>query len=265
MNRESSSPTYRWVLPLIVGICFGGLGGAVFTWYVNRPRPTIVTYRIATTTLMAPEASGLIPDLKVVIRGTATQSLYSQNIEMRPRQGPFVDQAEVAFSFSSPVRIYGIHLESPSDLHRLECTGFAAKAKSPIQLPDLTTEITSVQCIMKPILYQRNETHPFRVTIATDSSEVPHVVVAAKNLELVPADEFSPKEQREIPLWVLFVFSGLLLSATVALMVYFTNKIAEVLVKGRMDFARAIIAKYESYKEQHEGGATPSTPSKATR
>src|SRR5579859_2951954 len=122
MNVEPSSHSYKWILPLIVGIFCGGLGGSVFTWYINRPRPTVVTYRIATTTLTAPEASGLIPDLKVLVRGIPIQGLYAQNMEILPRQGPFVASATVAFSFYSPVRIYGIHLESPSDLHRLDCT-----------------------------------------------------------------------------------------------------------------------------------------------
>jgi hypothetical protein len=203
MAGESENRTYRWVLPLIVGIFCGGLGGSVFTWYVNRSKPTIVTYRIATTTLSAPEAVGLIPDLKVLIGGNSIQALYAHNMELLPRQGPFVDQADVAFSFSSPVRIYGIHQESPSDLHHLECAGFAARSKSTVQLPDATSEISSVQCTIRPILLQGSDTHPFRITIATDKSEVPRVLVVAKNLELVAADQFSSKSEEKIPPWLV--------------------------------------------------------------
>src|SRR5713226_2462788 len=107
MAGESEHRDYRWVLALIVGIVCGGLGGSIFTWYMNRPRPTVLSYRIATTTLSAPEAVGLIPDLKVLIGGSPIQALYAHNMELLPRQGPFVDQADVAFSFSTPVRIYG--------------------------------------------------------------------------------------------------------------------------------------------------------------
>jgi hypothetical protein len=205
MVDESQSRAYRWVLPLIVGIFCGGLGGSIFTWYVNRPKPTVVTYRIATTTLSAPEAAGLIPDLRVLIAGAPIQALYAHNMELLPRQGPFVDQADVAFSFSSPVRIYGIHEESPSVLHHLECVGFAATSKSIIQLPSATNEVSSVQCTMRPILFQAGDTRPFRVTIATDRSEVPRVLIAAKSLELVPADQFSSKDQDKLPIWFWLV------------------------------------------------------------
>ena len=203
MVGESENRSYRWVLPLLVGIFCGGLGGSIFTWYMNRARPTVLTYRIATTTLSAPEAVGLIPNLQVLIGGNPIQALYAHNMELLPRQGPFVDQADVDFSFSSPVRIYGIHRESPSDLHHLECIGLAANSKATLQLPDTTREVSSVQCTIRPILFQGSDTHPFRITIATDRSEVPHVLVAARNLQLVPADQFSPKEQDRIPWWVL--------------------------------------------------------------
>jgi hypothetical protein len=196
MAGESENRAYRWVLPLIVGICCGGLGGSIFTWYMNRPRPTVLTYQIVTTTLSAPEAVGLIPDLKVFIGGSPIQALYAHSMELLPRQGPFVDQADVAFSFSSPVRIYGIHQESPSALHHLDCVGLAANTMANVQLPNPAKEVGSLQCTIRPILFQGNDTHPFRIAIATDKSEAPHVLIAARNIELVPADQFSSKDQR---------------------------------------------------------------------
>lgn len=219
MVGQSENRTYRWVLPLLVGVSCGGLGGSIFTWYMNRPRPTVLTYRIATTILSAPEAVGLIPDLRVLIGGSPIQALYAHNMELLPRQGPFVDQADVAFSFSSPVRIYGIHEESPSDLHHVECSGLTPSSKAPIQLPDPTREISSVQCTIRPILFQGSDTHPFRITIATDKSEVPHVLVAARNLELVPADQFSPKDQDKFP-WSTI--------AMLAVFVILTNTFADL-------------------------------------
>jgi hypothetical protein len=216
MAEESQSRAYRWVLPLLVGIFCGGLGGSVFTWYVNRPKLTVVTYRIATTTLSAPEAVGLIPDLKVLIAGKPIQALYAHNIELLPRQGPFVEQADIAFSFSSSVRVYGIHLESPSALHYFECGGLAANPKRTIRLPDSTIEINAVQCAMKPIFFQAGDTHPFRITIATDSSEIPRVQMAAKSVELIPADQFSSKDRASLPPWLLsylFTMIGLFVLA----------------------------------------------------
>lgn len=219
---EEPSRTYR-VLILILTFACGGLGGAVFTWYINQPKPTLVTYRIVTTTLTAPEAAGLIPDLKVLVRGTPIQGLYAQNVELLPRQGPFVSSATISFSFYSPVRIYGIHLESPSDLHRVECTGVDAKSKNAVNLPDLTTEISSVQCNLRPILPQGKETHAFRVTIATNTSEVPHVVVAAQNLELVAADQFSPKEEKSST-WLVFVNTFLTVAVFVLVTFSFVSR-----------------------------------------
>jgi hypothetical protein len=111
-----------------------------------------------------------------------------------PRQGPYVEQADVAFSFSAPVRIYGIHQESPSALHHLDCGGLTTSSAA-VQLPDPAKEIGSVQCSIRPILFQGNDTHPFRITLATDKSEAPQVVMAARNIDLVAADQFSPKDQ----------------------------------------------------------------------
>jgi len=131
--------------------------------------------------------------------------------ERDDRQGPFVDQADVAFSFSSPVRIYGIRQESPSDLHHIECFGVGVTPKANVQLPDSTKQISSVQCLVRPILFQESRTNPFRVTIATDSSEVPRILAVAKNLELVQADQFSTKENA----WRDYVFEGVFIGFAV--------------------------------------------------
>jgi len=91
MAAESEGRSYRWVLPLVVGVLCGGLGGAIFTWYVNRPKSTVVTYTIASTTIAAPESvTGLIPDLKVLIGSDRVQSLYTFNVELVPREGPYL-------------------------------------------------------------------------------------------------------------------------------------------------------------------------------
>jgi hypothetical protein len=231
MTEGPEKHTHRWILPLVVGIFCGGLGGSVFTWYMNRLKPTVLTYRVSATTLSAPEAPGLIPDLKVLIGGNPIQALYAQNMELLPRQGPFVEQAEVAFSFSSPVRIYGIHQESPSVLHHIECAGLAANSKATVPLPDLSREISSVECTIRPILVQGSDTHPFRITIATDKSEVPRVLVAAKNLELVPADQFSPKDTEKVA-WSSILEIGVLVGAFSALFDWLFKKFIKVSLRN---------------------------------
>lgn len=221
MAEETEGRSYKWILPLLVGVFCGGLGGSVFTWYVNRSKPTIVTYRVVTTTLSAPEASGLVPDLKVLIGGIPMKALYAHNVELLPRQGS-MDLVEVAFSFSSPAHVYGIHTESPSDLHQVNCSGFGGKSKRTVQLPDISTEVSSVQCMMGPILFQGDDTRPFRVTVATDSGEAPRVIVVAKNLELVQADQFS-KGFSPLKAFLGFVF-GLVVGFVVGLAAYGLKK-----------------------------------------
>lgn len=125
---EGSERAYRWVLLLLVGIFCGGLGGSVFTWYVNRPRPTVLSYRIATTTLSDPGGSRLIPNLWVQIGGSTIQELYAHSIELLPRQGPFVDQAEVAFNFAVPSANVWNSRRNPLVLHDLDCAGLTVRA-----------------------------------------------------------------------------------------------------------------------------------------
>jgi hypothetical protein len=91
---------------------------------------------------------------KSLDRRSPIQALYAHNIELLPRQGAYIDQADVAFSFSSPIHIYGIHQESPSALHHLDCAGFSANSKATVQLPDPTREISSVLCMIRPIHFQ---------------------------------------------------------------------------------------------------------------
>src|SRR4030088_530261 len=102
MAAESETRGYKWILPLVVGIVCGGLGGSIFTWYMNRPRSTVVTYAIATTTISSPESvGGLVPDLKVMIGSGQVQSLYTFNVDLLPREGPYLDKAEFALEFYS--------------------------------------------------------------------------------------------------------------------------------------------------------------------
>ena len=42
---------------LLPAILFGGLAGAVFTWYINRPQATTLAYTVTTTGITGPMAS----------------------------------------------------------------------------------------------------------------------------------------------------------------------------------------------------------------
>jgi|SRR5882672_2009701 len=191
MAAELEGRTYRWVLPLVVGIFCGGLGGAVFTWYINRPKSTVVTYTIATTTIAAPEsATGLIPDLKVLIGSGQVQSLYTFNVELLPKEGPYIDKAEIAVEFPSdhPLHIYGSKIEAPSTTNHIECNQTG----------------TGFLCSLSPL----DTTHPrkYRITAATNQSQPPTLTTAARGVDLVPAEQFESSQPRDwayIPLTAL--------------------------------------------------------------
>jgi hypothetical protein len=198
MANESETQSYRWILPLAVGIVCGGLGGAVFTWYVNRPKSTVVTYAIATTTIAAPESvTGLVPDLKVMIGSGQVQSLYTFNVDLLPREGPYLDKAEFAMEFHSdrPVHIYGSKIEAPSATNHIDCSQTGA----------------AFLCTIYPL----DTTHPrtYRIAVATDQNTPPTLTTAAKGVDLVPAEQFGPRQWGGWPLVALsasvsgFVFS----------------------------------------------------------
>jgi hypothetical protein len=179
MAEEPEIRTYRWVLPLAVGIVYGGLGGAVFTWYMNRPKSTVVTYTIATTTIAAPESvTGLVPDLKVMIGPGQVKSLYTFNVELVPRKVPYLDRAEIGIEFPAGhlVHIYGSKIESPSTTNHIDCAQTGA----------------GFLCTIYPL----DTTHPrkYRITAATDQSQPPILTQPSKGVDLVPAEQFAPTQ-----------------------------------------------------------------------
>jgi uncharacterized coiled-coil protein SlyX len=95
--------------------------------------------------------------------------------------GDFLDQAEVAITFQSPVRSFGrIVAEAPSLVHRIDCKPVRADATDELHL-------LGVRCSMSPM---KPNTGRFRVAIATDSREQPTVAMAIKNATLVRAEQY---------------------------------------------------------------------------
>ena len=140
----------RWTVLLIVGVCSGGLAGAIFAWWVNRPKPTVINYRIITTTLAAPEATGLLPNLKILIGNEPTNALYAHTVDLVPEQGPFIDNLEFALTFPSPVHVYARpKLEKPSNMHTLDCAPINPIPASP---PPSTQFLTDgFRCRISPV------------------------------------------------------------------------------------------------------------------
>jgi hypothetical protein len=157
------------VITALTAFLGGGLAGAIFNYYVNRPRPTVVIYTVSTTTIAASESAAFIPNLRVALGDETIKSLYVHTVEFTAASGPFVNQLNVAITFPSVPHIYGTHAQSPSPLHAISCSGEA----------DLT-------CRLSPI---STEFGPYRVSIATDSSSAPKPVIAADRVQLLSAQD----------------------------------------------------------------------------
>src|ERR1700722_2037010 len=85
---------------LVVGILCGGLGGSVFTWYINRPKPQIVTYNVTTISLGAdPTTKNLVPNLKIQVGGENVPVMHTHTIEFNVPRESYVDSADVALCF----------------------------------------------------------------------------------------------------------------------------------------------------------------------
>jgi hypothetical protein len=178
------------MLPLIGVFLFGGLGGAVFTWWINRPKPTVVTYRVVSTTLADPQATGLIPDLRVLIGAEPIQELYAHTVELVPRQDPFAERAEFAITFSKAIHVYGMRPEWPSALHKLSCARVEQASGAPNSAANSLT--FGYHCQMSPI---KAGTGPFVIALATDSKEAPRIDMVEKGIDLVAADQFAPTDK----------------------------------------------------------------------
>jgi hypothetical protein len=76
---DESSMSKATILTVVLSFLSGGLAGAIFTWYVHRPQSTYLTYSVGTTPLAAPEATSLIPNLKVQIGTESIKALYAQS------------------------------------------------------------------------------------------------------------------------------------------------------------------------------------------
>jgi hypothetical protein len=165
-------PSVTTALALLVGLLGGGLAGAVFTWFVNRPPKTVITYSVNTATLAASGQSAGIPNLKVAIGDVPISALYAHSIELRCVKGRFIKSVDVAVRFPRDLKIYGLNTEVPNSLHEIACTNVPR----------------GVRCTLTPI--SPGVSDGYRVTLATDEAEPPVVEMAADSVELLSVDRF---------------------------------------------------------------------------
>jgi hypothetical protein len=98
------------------------------------------------------------------------------------------------------------------------------------------------------------------MAIATDTSEVPHVVVAAQNLELVAADEFSPKEEKSSA-WI--VVTNTVLTSVLAVVVirsYFSRRRTTDLMSAQLELMRKMDLEMQTEMEKMDRIATTPPP-----
>jgi hypothetical protein len=185
------------ILTVIAAFLGGGLAGSVFTWYMNRPDATVVTYSIATTPFGSSEAASVVPNLKIQLGNENITSLFTHTIDFNVPKGPFIDQVDFAVTFPAGARVFGTRAVSPTSVQSIACT--------PI--------IDGLKCRIGPL--SANATKPFRVIVANDRGEPPGVELTAKNVELLSSTEYLNKGKLSwwvlVPCFVLGMVGGELL------------------------------------------------------
>jgi hypothetical protein len=234
MPQEPQSK-FRWVLPLVLGLCSGGLAGAIFTYWINRPKPTIINYRVITTTLAAPEALGLVPGLKVLIGGAPTNALYAHNIDLVPEQGPFLDNLDFAVTFPSPVSVFSTpKLEKPTSLHSLNCDPIDPQPSSPPAGTQFVMQ--GFKCRISPV---KTGSGHFLITIASSDGHTPKVEIVAKGVELTTLDSPKPRDAWEL-IGEMAIVTAAIATLMSTLMLFLTKRRFDQTTPERLAMERLI-------------------------
>jgi hypothetical protein len=183
-------------LAIVATLLGGGLAGSVFTYWVNRPKTTIVSYTLSSATIADTESGSLVPGLKVQIGSQDVRNLYTHSIVLTVTKGPQIDSGDIAIDFSPNTKFYGEPgIATPSPVHKLDCS----------KIP------SGLICRMSPVR-REDKLPPFRVSVATDEKADPELVTSTKGLELQPAQETLTAASKqatylEIVIAVLALFS----------------------------------------------------------
>jgi hypothetical protein len=133
----------------------GGLAGSVFTWFINRPEPTLLTYNSSATMTGGQSVKSTIPQLRLQIGKEEIPVVYSHSVEVSFVRGPYVDTATLALTFSPDTRIFGYAAEAPSPVHRISCVAISGGTK----------------CELSPL--NAADAGKYRITLATDKDTTP--------------------------------------------------------------------------------------------
>lgn len=166
---------------LVVALATGSLAGSIFTWFMNRPQNTVLTYAISTTTLGADATvKGLIPDLRIQIGGDEIPVVHTHTISIEAQEGPYLESADVAVMFDAPIRVFGkLVAEAPSPLQKIDCTDVDRNG--------------SITCKLSRLATKKGQ---YRIAIATDRKNPPKVVMVARNADAIRADVYLANASR---------------------------------------------------------------------
>ena len=109
-------------LTIVATLIAGGLAGSIFTWYVNKPTNTLISYNVATATVGAgPEVKSLVPGLRIQIDNRDVPIFYVNDVSFSVQGGPGEDSVRVGVFFPNGTQIYGTSTQAPTPLHRISC------------------------------------------------------------------------------------------------------------------------------------------------
>lgn len=187
---------------IIAAFLGGGLAGAIFTWFVNLPQPTVVTYTRTVTALEESEVTSIIPNLKIQVGDERVKAVYVHLLNFEIHSGPYIDSLNVAITFPDKARIFGKASRAPSPVHHIGCESIM--------------DMDGVLCAMAPITRLTQGFNNYQVTLATDQKRPPVVVTAAKNVELLEASLFQARKKWPIP-----ISAPALLAMSLSVILYF--------------------------------------------
>lgn len=169
----------RTTLVAVLSLLTGGLGGSVFTWFMNRPKSTIVTYNVVNTSTGSATTKSLIPNLKLQIGNEDVSFMSTHTIDLVVQSGPQVETARIAVRFADPfhagvtkLRIYGLGAQAPSPLHHMDCS----------------PGVDSVQCEIGPLTPGSHD--KFRLSIATNEPHPEEVFTTTNRVELMKIEDY---------------------------------------------------------------------------
>lgn len=165
-DKQKSPSRFFTVAPFIIGVLFGGIGGAVLIYWMNGPQSTVLAYNVTSAAIANPAASDAIPNLSCRIGDEPVSILYSNVVEFTPVEGPYLESAQVAIGYPEGTKFFGVTAQSPSPLHQFDCKQRDA---------DIICSATN--------LSSREKT-AYRVKLATSSPQTPRLTVVGKDLEL---------------------------------------------------------------------------------